>query len=49
VTLCDTNVIIEILKGDEKTIKTIKIIERIGLENIAISSVVDRDTNIKDI
>ena len=45
-TLCDTNVIIEILKGDEKTIK---IIERIGLENIAISSVVDRDTNIKDI
>jgi predicted nucleic acid-binding protein len=46
VTLCDTNVIIEILKGDEKTIK---IIERIGLENIAISSVVDRDTNIKDI
>jgi len=36
VILCDTNVIIEILKGDEKTIK---IIERIGLENIAISSV----------
>jgi predicted nucleic acid-binding protein len=36
VILCDTNVIIEILKGDEKTIKTI---ERIGLENIAISSV----------
>ncbi|MDL1957979.1 MAG: type II toxin-antitoxin system VapC family toxin [Deltaproteobacteria bacterium] len=34
--LCDTNVIIETLKGDEKTIK---IIERIGLENIAISSV----------
>ena len=34
--LCDTNVIIEILKGDDKTIK---IIERIGLENIAISSV----------
>ena len=34
--LCDTNVIIEILKGDEKTIK---MIERIGLENIAISSV----------
>ncbi len=34
--LCDTNVIIEILKGNEKTIK---IIESIGLENIAISSV----------
>ena len=34
--LCDTNVIIEILKGDDKIIK---IIERIGLENIAISSV----------
>jgi len=34
--LCDTNVIIEILKGDEKTIK---IMESIGLENIAISSV----------
>ena len=34
--LCDTNVIIETLKGDEKTIK---IMESIGLENIAISSV----------
>jgi predicted nucleic acid-binding protein len=34
--LCDTNIIIEALKGDDKTIK---IIERIGLENIAISSV----------
>jgi len=34
--LCDTNVIIEILKGKEKTIT---IIESIGLENIAISSV----------
>ena len=34
--LCDTNVIIEILKGDEKTIK---VIEKIGLENIAVSSV----------
>ena len=34
--LCDTNIIIEILKGDEKTIK---IIESIGLENLAISSV----------
>jgi len=34
--LCDANVIIETLKGDEKTIK---IIESIGLENIAISSV----------
>ena len=34
--LCDTNVIIETLKGDDKTIT---IIERIGLENIAISSV----------
>lgn len=34
--LCDTNVIIETLKGDEKTIK---FVERIGLENIAISSV----------
>ena len=34
--LCDTNVIIETLKGDEKTIK---IVERLGLENIAISSV----------
>jgi len=34
--LCDTNVIIEILKGNEKTIK---IIESIRLENIAISSV----------
>ena len=34
--LCDTNIIIEILKGNEKTIK---IIESIGLENIAISSV----------
>lgn len=34
--LCDTNVIIETLKGDEKNIK---IIEGIGLENIAISSV----------
>jgi len=31
VTLCDTNVIIETLKGDEKTIK---IIEGIGLENM---------------
>jgi len=28
--LCDTNVIIETLKGDEKTIK---IMESIGLEN----------------
>jgi len=36
VTLCDTNVIIETLKGDEKTIK---IIEGIGLENIAICSI----------
>ena len=35
-TLCDTNVIIETLKGDEKTIK---IIEGIGLENIAICSI----------
>ena len=34
--LCDTNVIIETFKGDEKTIK---VIESIGLENIAISSV----------
>jgi len=34
--LCDTNIIIEALKGDDKTIKNI---ERIGLENIAISSV----------
>jgi len=34
--LCDTNVIIETLKGDEKSIK---IMESIGLENIAISSV----------
>jgi len=34
--LCDTNIIIEVLKGNEKTIK---IIEDIGLENIAISSV----------
>jgi len=34
--LCDTNIIIEALKGDDKTIK---IIERIGLDNIAISSV----------
>ncbi len=34
--LCDTNVIIEILKGNEKTIKNI---ESIGLENVAISSV----------
>ena len=34
--LCDTNVIIEILKGDNKTIENI---EKIGLENIAISSV----------
>ena len=34
--LCDTNVIIETLKGDEKTIK---VMESIGLENIAISSV----------
>ena len=34
--LCDTNVIIETLKGDDNTIK---IMERIGLENIAISSV----------
>ena len=34
--LCDTNVIIETLKGDEKTIK---FVERIGLENIGISSV----------
>jgi hypothetical protein len=30
--LCDTNIIIETLKGDDKTIK---IIERIGLENIS--------------
>jgi predicted nucleic acid-binding protein len=36
VTLCDTNVIIETLKGDEKTIK---IIEGNGLENIAICSI----------
>ena len=34
--LCDTNVIIEIFKGNDRIIK---IIERIGLENIAISSV----------
>ncbi len=34
--LCDTNVIIEILKGNKRTIN---IIENIGLENIAISSV----------
>ena len=34
--LRDSNVIIEALKGDDKTIK---IMERIGLENIAISSV----------
>ena len=34
--LCDTNVIIEILKGNERTIN---IIENIGLDNIAISSV----------
>jgi len=34
--LCDTNVIIETLKGDDKTIR---IIEKIGLENIAISSI----------
>jgi len=34
--LCDTNVIIEILKGNKTTIN---IIENIGLENIAISSV----------
>ena len=34
--LCDSNIIIEVLKGNEKTIK---IIENIGLENIAISSV----------
>ena len=34
--LCDTNVIIEILKGNKRTIN---IIESIGLENIAISSV----------
>ncbi len=34
--LCDTNVIIEILKGNRRTIRSI---ESIGLENIAISSV----------
>jgi len=34
--LCDTNVLIEILKGNDKTITTI---ENIGLENIAISSI----------
>ena len=34
--LCDTNIIIEILKGNKSTIN---IIESIGLENIAISSV----------
>lgn len=34
--MCDTDVIIEILKGNEKIIKTI---ESIGLENIAISSI----------
>ena len=34
--LCDTNVIIEILKGNKRTIN---FIESIGLENIAISSV----------
>ena len=34
--LCDSNIIIEILKGNEETIK---IIENIGLENIAVSSV----------
>jgi hypothetical protein len=34
--LCDTNIIIEILKGNKGTIN---IIESIGLENIAISSV----------
>ena len=34
--LCDTNVIIEILKGNKRTMS---IIENIGLENIAISSI----------
>ena len=34
--LCDTNVIIEVLKGDQGIIKRI---ENIGLENIAISSI----------
>ena len=34
--LCDTNIIIEILKGNKRTIN---IIESIGLENIAISCV----------
>jgi tRNA(fMet)-specific endonuclease VapC len=34
--LCDTDVIIEILKGNEKIINSI---ESIGLENIAISSI----------
>jgi len=34
--LCDTNILIEVLKGDKKEIE---IIEDIGLENIAISSI----------
>ena len=34
--LCDTNVLIEVLKGNNKTITTI---ETIGLQNIAISSI----------
>ena len=34
--LCDTNVIIEIFKGNEKILKKI---EGIGLDNIAISSI----------
>ena len=34
--LCDTNIIIEIFKGNERTIEKIK---TIGLENIVISSI----------
>lgn len=38
--LCDTNIIIELLKGNQSTIKDIT---SIGLENIAISSITEME------
>ena len=38
--LCDTNIIIELLKGNKETIK---IVEKIGFNNISISSVTEME------
>ena len=38
--LCDTNIIIELLKGNKETIR---IIEKIGLNNISISSITEME------